>query len=284
MNVLSLFDGISGAKVALDALGICTNKYFASEIDQGAITVTVTNHPSVIQLGDVTKLPLNQLPKIDLLIGGSPCQGFSRSGKGGNFDDPRSALVQEYAKIKYILNPKYFLLENVKSMKKEWKDEISRMVGCEPIMINSKYFSAQKRERLYWTNIPVDPYVEKETIFYKDVKENLPKVEDTYFLPPITVRDLPIYEVKFNKEFYILGDSDQVPTLSTKYTLSRERFYGISDPRGIRVLSILERERLQGFPDHYTQCVPKTSSFELVGNSFQVDTLVWVLKNLRKNP
>ena len=158
MNVLSLFDGISCGQVALERAGIKIDKYYASEIDKYAIQITQKNYPNTIQLGDITMINesvLNSLPKIDLLIGGSPCQGFSVAGKQLNFGDPRSKLFFEFVRIKEILKPKYFLLENVK-MKKEYQDVISKYLGVEPIEICSSKFSAQQRKRLYWTNIPID--------------------------------------------------------------------------------------------------------------------------------
>ena len=153
--VLSLFDGMSCGQLALQRAGISYDKYFASEIDKHAIKVTQHNHPDTIQLGSVTDIKGTDLPQIDLLIGGSPCQGFSFAGKQLNFDDPRSKLFFEFARLLKECNPKYFLLENVK-MKKEWQDIISKELGVEPIEICSSLFSAQQRKRLYWTNINVD--------------------------------------------------------------------------------------------------------------------------------
>jgi len=155
MNVLSLFDGLSCGQIALNRIGIEYDNYFASEIDKHAIKVTQHNYPNTIQLGDVTKVKGIDLPKIDLLIGGSPCQGFSFAGKGLNFEDPRSKLFFEFVRLKNETLPEYFLLENV-VMKKEYKKVISELLGIEPIEICSSLFCAQQRKRLYWTNIPVD--------------------------------------------------------------------------------------------------------------------------------
>ena len=124
MNVLSLFDGMSCGQIALNKLGIKYENYFASEIDPHAIKVTKANYPNTKHVGDVVKLKGENFPKIDLLIGGSPCQGFSFAGKQLNFEDPRSKLFFEYARLLNELNPKYFLLENVK-MKKDSQDIIS---------------------------------------------------------------------------------------------------------------------------------------------------------------
>ena len=168
INVISLFDGSSGGQIALNRCRIKVNNYYASEVDKYAIQITQKNFPNTIQLGDVTKLSTRDLEPIDLLIGGSPCQGFSFAGKQLNFDDPRSALFFEYVRILRELRPKYFLLENVK-MKQEYQDIISEYLGVEPIEINSALVSAQNRKRLYWTNIPNIEQPEDKGIMLKDI-------------------------------------------------------------------------------------------------------------------
>tara|TARA_S200002703_G_scaffold38074_1_gene33339 strand:- start:194 stop:1318 length:1125 start_codon:yes stop_codon:yes gene_type:complete len=190
INVLSLFDGMSCGQIALDKLGIPVNKYFASEIDKYAIQVAKRNYPDMIHLGDVKEIwvsnsydgPIGsascttgidhegETHKIDLLIGGSPCQGFSFGGKGLNFDDPRSKLFFEFDRLLKALKPKYFLLENVK-MKKESEQVITDYLGVEPVEINSRLVSAQNRKRLYWTNIPFDGLPEDKGILLKDILE-----------------------------------------------------------------------------------------------------------------
>jgi len=170
MNVLSLFDGMSCGQIALKQLGIPINKYYAAEIDPYAMRVTQNNFPETIHLGDVTKVKGEDLEKIDLLLGGSPCQGFSFAGKQLNFDDPRSALFFEFVRLLKECNPKYFLLENVR-MKKEYQDVITEHLGVEPIMINSALVSAQNRVRLYWTNIPNITQPEDRGILLKDILE-----------------------------------------------------------------------------------------------------------------
>jgi len=153
MKVLSLFDGMSCGMLALERAGIEVEEYYASEIDRFATKVSEQNYPEIIRLGDVAEIDYSKLPEIDLLIGGSPCQGFSFAGNRLNFDDERSKLFFEFVKALKKTRPKYFLLENV-IMKKEFQDIISDHVGCEPIRINSALLSAQNRKRLYWTNIP----------------------------------------------------------------------------------------------------------------------------------
>lgn len=168
MNVLSLFDGISCGQLALERAGIEINKYYASEIDKYAIEITQKNYPNTIQLGDISNIKGKDLPKIDLVIGGSPCQGFSFAGKQLNFIDPRSRLFFEYVRILEEAKPKYFLLENVK-MKKEYQDIITKYLGVGPVEINSSLVSAQNRKRLYWTNIPYLLHPQDKGIMLKDI-------------------------------------------------------------------------------------------------------------------
>ena len=189
MNVLSLFDGKSCGQLALQRAGIPVCKYYASEIDKPAITIAMKNFPNTIQLGDVTKLeswyatrtPYNSEP-IDLLMGGSPCQGFSFAGGQLAFDDPRSKLFFEFVKVKDAVKPKYFLLENVK-MKQEFQDVITDYMGVEPIEINSSLFSAQSRRRLYWTNIPVDMNIKDKGLVLKDI------LQEDHGEPPVPINE-----------------------------------------------------------------------------------------------
>ena len=180
MNVLSLFDGMSCGQIALKKLGVPIKNYFASEIDKFAIKVAKANFPDMVHLGDVQNVKtsgqhlLDEFDfghKIDLLIGGSPCQGFSFAGKQLNFDDPRSQLFFEYIRLLKALKPKYFMLENVK-MSKQSQQIITDYLGVEPIEINSNLVSAQNRRRLYWTNIPVDGLPEDKGIVLADILED----------------------------------------------------------------------------------------------------------------
>lgn len=181
INVLSLFDGISCGRVALQRAGIPVNKYYASEIDKYAIMITQNNFPYTVQLGDVTKWEDWDIDwgSIDLLIGGSPCQGFSFAGKQLNFNDPRSKLFFDYVNIlrhiqKYNPNVK-FLLENVK-MKKEFSNIIDITLGVQPVEINSALLSAQNRKRLYWTNWEFGQPEDKH-IMLKDIVHEYSKVD-----------------------------------------------------------------------------------------------------------
>ncbi len=170
LTVLSLFDGMSCGAIALKEAGIKVKQYFASEIDKSAIRQTTHNFPDTIQLGNVVNISVADLPKIDLLIGGSPCQGFSFAGKQMNFKDPRSVLFFEYVRILNEIrayNPDVkFLLENVR-MRAEYENVISSHLGLQPVAINSSLVSAQNRLRLYWTNIvtTATPHLFGETVF-----------------------------------------------------------------------------------------------------------------------
>ena len=173
MNVLSLFDGMSCGQIALNRAGVKYDKYFASEVDKYAIKVAQANYPHTHQMGDVKQVQKSYFidDPIDLLMGGSPCQGFSVAGKQLDFNDPRSKLFFEFVRLKESLKPKYFLMENV-PMKQESQDIISRYLDVKPVMINSSLFSAQNRKRLYWTNIPFDIPTDDKGIILQDILED----------------------------------------------------------------------------------------------------------------
>lgn len=178
MNVLSLFDGMSCGMIALDQLGFKINKYYACEIDKYAIEISKKNYPQIIQLGDVTKIKASNLEKIDLLIGGSPCQDLSfANNKGKGLDGERSNLFFEFVRLKQECNPKYFMLENVR-MLKEYEDIISEHLGFYPHLINSSKLSAQNRIRLYWTNIPNIKQPQDTGIVIKDILEEKVEKDD----------------------------------------------------------------------------------------------------------
>lgn len=187
INVFSLFDGMSCGQLALKKAGVPIGIYHASEIDKWAIKVTKKNFPFTIQMGDITKLEDARLEVIrkhigiDLVIGGSPCQGFSFAGKNLNFEDPRSKLFFDFVRVLKILKPKYFLLENVR-MKKESQDIISEYLGVEPIAINSNLVSAQNRHRLYWTNIPFSIPDDKEIILADILEDGVTDREKSHCL------------------------------------------------------------------------------------------------------
>lgn len=310
MNVLSLFDGISCGMVALERAGIKVDNYYSSEIDDNAITISEKNYPNEIRLGDVKSIQVKDLPKIDLLIGGSPCQGFSRAGKCLNFEDPRSALFFEYVRILNELkklNPNIkFLLENVR-MKKEWKDIITDYLGVEPIEINSKLVSAQNRERVYWTNIDykeinvTDPPLQSildDVDTSKYVKWNGLLLDPDITESQRTLISVVNGEVRI-KQATKLGyispkDYDGVNLCFPKSTSRRGRVIdrksncvtcmgkvGVYYNNTFRYLSITEVERLQTLPENYTAGVSDTARYKAIGNGWTIDVITHFFKGLR---
>ena len=287
INVLSLFDGISCGHIALDKAGIPINKYYASEIDKYAIKVTNKNYPETINLGDVTTVSGELFTeKIDLLIGGSPCQGFSQAGKMKNFDDPRSKLFWEYVRILQEVKPKYFLLENV-VMKQEWQDIISEALGVKPIMIDSSLTSAATRKRLYWTNIPGVGQPEDLGITFGDIRERDIQEGSIYYTDK-GLDWIRRHEKRTGKTLRIIGDSDKMQMLEAsmykKY--SSQRFFGIEDTYGLRYITVTECERCMNVPDGYTDCCSNTQRYKQLGNGWEVNTITYIfriLKNVLEN-
>ena len=282
INVLSLFDGISCGHIALDKAGIPINKYYASEIDKYAIKVTNKNYPETINLGDVTTVSGELFTeKIDLLIGGSPCQGFSQAGKMKNFDDPRSKLFWEYVRILQEIKPKYFLLENV-VMKQEWQDIISEALGVKPIMIDSSLTSAATRKRLYWTNIPGVCQPEDLGITFGDIRERDVQEGSIYYTDK-GLDWIRRHEKRTGKTLRIIGDSDKMQMLEAsmykKY--SSQRFFGIEDTHGLRYITVTECERCMNVPDGYTDCCSNTQRYKQLGNGWEVNTITHIFRILK---
>lgn len=219
LNVLSLFDGMSCGRIALREAGIKVNKYFASEIDKHAIKQTQHNFPETVQLGSVTGVRAADLPHIDLLIGGSPCQGFSFAGKQLNFNDPRSVLFFEYVRILREIqeyNPGVlFLLENVR-MRKECEQVITDQLGLEPVIINSALVSAQNRVRLYWTNIRTR---EEANLFDTKIFTDIPQPEDRgIFIRDILEEDVPkSYHYSEERKRKLLGHSKRQKEMGNNF-------------------------------------------------------------------
>lgn len=270
--VLSLFDGMSCGQLALQRAGIEYKEYYASEIDKHAISVTQHNFPNTKQLGSITELKSYNLPKIDLLIGGSPCQSFSNARKGEGFDG-KSGLFWEYLRVLKETKPTYFLLENVK-MKKEWRDIISKELGVKPIEINSSLVSAQNRPRLYWTNIPNVDAPKDKGLLFKDV------LNTDYEFKPLT------------KWFFSKwGDKQKIDTLKTidaekSFCLTTNKshpknYYLNSEKTMARMLERDEVERLQTVPNGYTSIVSKTEAHKMLGNGWTVDVIAHIFNGLR---
>lgn len=234
MNVLSLFDGMSCGRIALERAGIKVDNYYASEIDKYAIQVSKANYPDIVHVGDVTKVDGGFLPHvIDLLIGGSPCQGFSFAGKQLNFDDPRSKLFFEYVRILKEIrmeNPNVkFLLENVK-MKKEFEDVITEALGVKPIAINSALVSAQNRQRLYWTNIEGVEQPEDRGVTWGNVREYGVDAQSFYYTEN-AMQWLGRVSQKKNRTLTVHADDDKMQMLEASHhkKYSNQRFFGIVD-------------------------------------------------------
>jgi len=261
LNVLSVFDGISCGQVALESAGIKVNKYFASEIDKYAINVTQSNYPNTIQIGDVTKVKGADLPKIDLLIGGSPCQSFStmglyREGMGDNVGfEGKSGLFWEYVRILKEIKPTYFLLENV-VMKKEWQDIISEELGVKPIKIDSALLSTQKRNRLYWTNIPNIEQPKDLGLDFTDIIET--EVDEKYYLT-----DRAIERVREKQGFDLVGKKSKCLFATYYKNNSNSREGQIVETNGrLRRLTPKECEILQTLPIGYTSGLSDTQRYK----------------------
>ena len=268
MNVLSLFDGMSCGQLALNGANIHYDSYYASEIDKHAIKVTQTNFPNTIQLGDVTKLSVKDLPKIDLLIGGSPCTGFSMAGKQLNFEDPRSRLFFEYVRLLKELNPKYFLLENVK-MKKEWENTITEHIGVKPVEINSSLVSGQNRVRLYWTNIPIKNLEDKK-ITISDVigKECVGAAKRARYINGVNGKTEQRIELRADKK------------ANAMTTVKKNSMIQFKDGT-LRYLTRNEAEELQNVPKDYTLCVSETQAFKMLGNGWTVGIIEHILSSIK---
>lgn len=287
MNVLSLFDGMSCGQIALERAGIKVDNYFASEIDKWAIQVTQSHYSNTLQLGDVLGWENWKLPKIDLLIGGSPCQGFSNAGLGLNFEDPRSKLFFVYVDIlKYqkSKNPNLkFLLENVK-MKKEWRDIISNELGVEPVEINSALVSAQNRKRLYWANWKIEQPDDKG-IFFKDIIEV--NAGNVFYYTNRSFNWINKSEKRRKKfKLYDINTEEKMQMIeATHYKgYSNERCFGIKDVNGVRYISPLECERLQTVEDRWTEIVSNSQRYKMLGNGWTIDVIAHIFKQMPTAP
>jgi DNA-cytosine methyltransferase len=277
-NVLSLFDGMSCGQLALDTLGVKVGNYFASEIDSHAIRIAKKNYPNTKHIGSVLDVKGSDLPRIDLLIGGSPCQSFSNAGDGSGMDG-KSKLFWEFVRVLKETKPTYFLLENVK-MKKEWEKIITDTLGVEPIAINSRLLTAQNRPRLYWTNIPNVVQPIDRGIVLKDILED--QVDEKFYLSDKAIDYMsrlrngkPRWEYHTN------------PLDGKSACLTANMFKGV--PYGVikekmRRLTPIECERLQSVPDNYTEGVSNTQRYKMLGNGWTIDVIAHILNEMRHAP
>jgi len=288
INVLSLFDGISCGQVALERANIKVEKYYASETNIHSVKVAFKNYPNTIQLGDVRKIRTTDLPKIDLLIGGSPCQDLSSAKTNGEgLEGENSRLFYDFVRILKELNPRYFLLENVK-MKKEWQDIISNLLGVQPIEINSNLVSAQNRIRLYWTNIPVYNQPKNKGILIKDITfdnnykiftderiDRTRKFTKNYIKWDLSGKQ---YWSQQDRAYFEEGKMCTLPKANPSNKLNI--WLGGNEYRRCHPI---EAERLQTLPDNYTNGVGLTDAkrLSLIGDGWTVDVITHILKNIQ---
>lgn len=267
ITVLSLFDGISCGRLALMRANIPVKKYFASEIDKRALKVSKHHFPDIVHIGDVQNVKGKNLPKIDLVIGGSPCQGFSFAGRNLNFADPRSSLYFEFERLVNETRPRYFLLENTKMSNKN-RDIISTRLGFEPILINSSLVSAQNRERFYWSNFPISQPSDKSIMLdsiigqYKGIYVH-PRGDNKGGLRSYNKKSPTITCSSWECNFFIVRNNNTV-----------DRFM----PE--------QAELLQTLPIGFTDVAPlkKKSRFKLIGNCWTVDVIAHIFNCMNGKP
>ncbi len=282
MRVLSLFDGISCGQVALERAGIPVSEYFSSEIEKTAMTITQKNFPQTKQIGDVEKVTFFGLPEIDLLFAGFPCQGFSTAGKQLNFDDPRSKLFFDVVRIMEEVKPKYFLLENV-GMKKEWQDIISKLVGVEPMEINSSLVSAGLRKRLYWTNIPnITQPKDRKIKFEHILDEAYSEREKSYCIDANYGKgsNLRRYLYRGSRQIVFTDNQFMNEVTNTKPDIEECNAIGKKYRDKWRFLTPEECEKIQTLPVGYTSGIPKFWRYHGIGNGWTVDVISHILSHI----
>jgi len=266
LNVLSLFDGISCGRLALKQARIPVKNYYASEINHRAVRVAMRNHGDIIQMGDVvTVMKQDFREPIDMIIAGSPCQGFSSSGEKLNFDDHRSVLFFEFVRLLRELKPKYFLLENVR-MPKEHLDIISHYVGVDPIFVDSITHSAARRQRYYWTNICT-------TLPQLVIDVTLDNIlEEGILYHPYKKKDA-------TNKAALVGNGEKLQCLTKNFHNGNRCM--MTDGKGkFRNPTTLEGERAMGLPDNYTAGIEETHRWFVIGDAWNVTTITHFFKQL----
>lgn len=277
--VVSLFDGAACGLQALKEAGYTVGRYYAFEIDKYAQFVAMKNHPEIKQCGSVEKFPFVIFRGADLVIGGSPCQGFSAAGKGLAFDDPRSRLFFEFVRSINEIQPRYYLLENVR-MKKEHLEVITKHIGVEPVLINSALVSAQNRNRYYWCNWKVEQPEDKGILLKDILEQGVVDRDKSYCIDANYWKggNLKTYfeksrrQLVFNKpDFFKIGFERDNRVYSIK---------GKSPEDIVRKLTPLECERLQTLPDNYTEGVSNTQRYKMLGNGWTVAVIKHILESI----
>jgi len=287
MKVLSLFDGISCGMVALERAGIPVERYVAYEIEPSAIKISKKNYPQIEHCGDVTTADFTQYQGFDLLIGGSPCQSLSiTQSKTRTHLDGKSKLFFEFVRAFEEVEPKFFLFENVASMNEESKQVISELLGCQPVFIDSRIFSAQQRPRLYWTNIPTEDVLPPACPHVlKDILQPESEIsEKMYYTAPLLDVDLhkqvcATIDIK-NNEMHrrVFNPNFKMHTL-TCVSGGHQQKKVLVDGR-CRKLTPVEYERLQTLPDNYTAGVSDGARYTACGNGWTVDVIAYILRGL----
>lgn len=295
MNIVSLFDGMSCAQIAIHELGILYEKYYASEIDKKPIAVTMDNFPNTLQLGDVRNIQSENLGDVFLLCGGSPCQSFSFAGRmDGMVTDTKleilslehylelknngfkfkgqSYLFWEFVRVLNETKPKYFLLENV-LMTSKWKKIIDEALGVEGYMINSKNFSIQNRKRLYWTNIPFDKNIVDENILFKD---NYSKT----YTDDLVLKGRGLNKINRSRSRVYSIDSEKLPTLLKEQESKATDSIVIKHGDVYRYPTREEAELMQTVPLGYTKIAKYNDAMGMLGNGWNVKTIKHIFKNL----
>ena len=299
LRVLSLFDGISCGMVALERAGIPVEKYYASEIDEYAMKISNKNYPEIIQLGDIEDInreTIKELGHIDLIIGGSPCQGLSSSnvwlkdGEYGVNGTGKSRLFWQYVRILNLvreINPNVkFLLENVGSASAKDKKVINETLGCMGVAFNSQLLSAQNRNRVYWTNFDFEVPTERKEIYMQDILED--SVSDKYYLtqkmydcimsPATKGWQSGKMEINLKIARPLTATMHKMHRADTDNYISTE--YKPADKTNVRRLTPLECERLQTLPDNYTEGISDTNRYKCIGNGWTVDVIAYILSYL----
>ena len=281
MNVLSVFDGMSCGQIALNNLGINIENYYASEIKKNAIKCTLDNFPQTNQLGDVTKVKNNNIANIDLLIGGSPCQDFSRANNvRDGLKGQKSMLFFEYVRLLESIKPKYFLLENV-IMDDLGYNTISSILGTEPVRICGSKVSGSLRDRLYWTNIGPE-YID----LFGGKKSAIPQPLDK----KIWLNDVLEFGYSDKRKHTCLNTSCGRDA-SQRYMLKRYENTGMTtiiykDEKmnindGVRYCTQKELERLHNIPEGYTKSLNKSQAGNLIGDGWTVGIIEHIFKYLK---